>query len=139
MKKTILVVDDDFQIRDSLRKVLQQEGYEVEMAADGHEGAEKAQKDPVDLVLLDLSLPGSDGWDTFERLTAMNPLMPIIMITGRQNQADLAEAAGVGALMMKPLDVPWMLRTITKLLAEEPEKRLSRLVGLGSTLHRAPA
>ena len=69
MKKRILVVDDDPQIRASLRKVLRAEGYEVVLAADGQQGVEKFNAERIDLLLLDLNMPVKSGWDTFERLT----------------------------------------------------------------------
>jgi len=136
MKKRILVVDDDPQIRESLRKVLRAEGYEVVLAADGQQGIEKFNAEPIDLLLLDLNMPVKSGWDTFERLTSLNPLLPIIVITARPDQYALADAAGVAALMEKPLDVPVLLETMRKLLAEPPETRLARLAGKNPhTLH----
>jgi DNA-binding response OmpR family regulator len=138
MKKKILVVDDDPQIRESLRKVLRAEGYEVVLAADGRDGIEKFNTERIDLLLLDLNLPGNSGWDIFGTLTSLNPFLPIIIITGRQNQHELVAGAGVGALMEKPLDVPLLLKTITELLAESAETRLKRLVGLHSDMCYVP-
>jgi DNA-binding response OmpR family regulator len=140
MKRKLLVVDDDPQIRESLRKVLRAEGYEVVLAADGQEAIERSNAERIDLLLLDLNLPGNSGWDVFGTLTSLNPFLPIVIITGRQNQQELAAGAGVGALMRKPLDVPALLQTITELLAESPETRLKRLVGLHSHMrHVLPA
>jgi DNA-binding response OmpR family regulator len=138
MKKNILVVDDDSQVRESLRKVLQAEGYEVRLAADGLEGLEQFDSKHIDLLLLDLNLPAKSGWDLFERFSSTNPLLPIIIITGRHNQYNLAAAAGVGALMEKPLDVPLLLQTIAALLIEPAEAQLKRLVGLHSDVRYAP-
>src|SRR5258707_4312180 len=137
MKRTVLVVDDDVPIRESLRKVLQAEGYEVVLAANGQEGLDEFDPARVDLLLLDLNLPAKNGWDLFERFSFLNPLLPIIIITGRQNQYKLAAAAGVGALMAEPLDVPLLLQTITALLAEPAEARLKRLVGLNKDVRYA--
>jgi DNA-binding response OmpR family regulator len=139
MKKTVLIVDDDDAIRESLRKLLQAEGYEVRLAANGQEGLDQFDPARVDLLLLDLNLPAKSGWDLFERLSFINPLLPIIIITGRDNQYKLAAAAGVGALMEKPLDVPLLLQTITALLAEPAETRLKRLVGLNKNVRYAAA
>lgn len=130
MSKTVLIVDDDAQIREALRKVLRTEGYAVELAADGQEGIHQFQRSSPHLLLLDLNLPVKSGWDTFERLTSLNPLVPVIIITGQRNQAQLAEEAGVGALFEKPLDVPLLLQTMKELLAEPPETHLKRLAGL---------
>jgi len=130
MSKKVLVVDDDTQIREALRKVLQVEGYEVAVAADGQEGIEQFQRVSPHLLLLDLNLPVKSGWDAFERLTSLNPLVPVIIITGQRNQAELAAQAGVGALFEKPLDVPLLLQTMRELLAEPPDTHLKRLAGL---------
>lgn len=138
-KAKILVVDDDRQIRESLLKVLRAEGYEVALAAEGREGIEKFNAGQIDLLLLDLNLTGDNGWDLFETLTSQNPLLPIVIITGRANQEELAAGAGVGALLRKPLNVPVLLQTIADLLAESAETRLKRLVGLqGDTRHVPP-
>ena len=138
MKKRILILDDDEQIRESLGKVLRTEGYEILLAADGHEGLEKFNTKWIDLVLLDLALPGNSGWDVFGTLTSSNPFLPIILITGRLNQHELAMGAGVGALMEKPLNVPLLLTTIAELIAEESETHLKRLAGLRRDLRYVP-
>ena len=129
VKKNILVVDDDPQIRESLRKVLSAEGYEVMLAADGREGIEKFDVEQIDLLLLDVSLPDISGWDVFGTLTSINPFLPIVIITGKDEQHDLAVLGGVGALIEKPLDVPRLLETVKELLAESPEVHLQRLAG----------
>lgn len=133
MEKTILVLDDDEPIRQSLLKLLLAEGYEVVLAAEGREALETLERRSIDLLLLDLNLPNKSGWDVFERVTSTNPLLPIIIITGRQKQSELAVAAGVGALMQKPLDVPLLLKTISELLVEPVEARLKRLAGVEQT------
>jgi DNA-binding response OmpR family regulator len=139
MKKRILVVDDDPQILESLCKVLRAEGYEVVLAGDGREGIEKFSTERIDLVLLDLNLPDNSGWDTFGTLSSLNPFSPIIIITGRQNQYEMATSAGVGALMEKPLDVAFLLLTISELLAEPPETRIKRLAGLHNYVRHSRA
>ena len=81
-KKKILVVDDDRQIRLALQKLLRGEGYDVALAADGWEGIEKFERDPMDLVLLDVGLPDISGWDVFGTITTINPFVPVMIITG---------------------------------------------------------
>jgi DNA-binding response OmpR family regulator len=75
---------------------------------------------------LDLGLPVKDGWGTLEWLAQINPLLPIIIITGRSNQRDWAEKAGADALMEKPLDVPHLLRMVRELTDEPIETRAQR-------------
>ncbi len=86
--KRILVVDDDDSVREMLPRVLTGEGYQVWAAADGTAALEMAAAVKFDLVLLDLNLPGKSGWDTFEALTARDPLLATIIITARSNQLD---------------------------------------------------
>jgi DNA-binding response OmpR family regulator len=129
MKNNVLIVDDDASVRKALGRVLEEEGYAVTLAADGREALERFEAGPVNLLLLDIGLPIRNGWDTFERITSQAPAFPIIIITGKANQYDMAVAAGVGALMEKPLDVPKLLKTIQELLMESPEDRLRRLCG----------
>ncbi len=127
--KQILLVDDDDTVRDSLRAVLESDGYAVVPAGDGLQAIELASSQPIDLVLLDLNMPRQSGWDTFERLSSQCPLVPVIVITARPNQLFTAVSAGVGALLEKPLDIPMLLETITSLLSEPAEARLARLAG----------
>ena len=138
-KRKILVVDDDSQIRESLRKVLLAEGYAVMLAADGREVMDKFGAERIDLLILDLNLPVTSGWDIFGTLTSLNPFLPIVIITGRQNQEELAAEAGVAALMQKPLDVPRLLQIIAELFAEPAEKHLKRLAGLDRDLRHVPS
>ena len=139
MKKTVLVVDDDTSVRKSLSKVLKEAGYEVVLAKDGQEAVERFDPHHTDLLLLDIGLPIKNGWETFERITSEDPALPIIVITGQTDQYDTAAAAGVGALMEKPLDAPQLLETMETLLAEPKEARLRRLIGAGSAVRHVPS
>lgn len=126
MTKKILVVDDESSIREALSKVLHAEDYEVVSAENGQEAIEKFGAEKIDLLLLDLGLPVKDGWGTLEWLARVNPLLPIIIITGRHAQRELAEKAGADALMEKPLNVPRLLQTIRELINEPMERRAQR-------------
>jgi DNA-binding response OmpR family regulator len=137
--KRILLVDDDPTVRDSLNDVLVAEGYAVIPAENGQQAVDLANQLPVDLALLDLNMPIKNGWDTFERLTAEHPLLPIVIVTARPNQLFTALSAGAGALLEKPMDMPTLLRTMEQLLAETGEQRLARLVGKRTEFHYKPA
>jgi CheY-like chemotaxis protein len=119
------VVDDDPGVRESLVSVLLQEDYFALPAGGGLQALALAASRPVDLVLLDLSLPGQNGWDTFERLTAEHPHIPVIIATGRLNQFSTARSAGAGALLEKPFDIPTLLQTIGQLLTAPPAAPLA--------------
>jgi len=138
MTKTILLVDDEGSIRDALSKVLQQESYRVVLAETGPEAIARYGDGPIDLLLLDLNLPGGNGWATLAWLAKVNPLLPVIIITGRSNQRELAEKSGADALMEKPLDVPLLLRTIRELLNEPMESRVQRASGRSSGFRFLP-
>jgi DNA-binding NtrC family response regulator len=140
MKSRVLIVDDDAAIRDSLKKILWSEGYEISLADDGPSASAQMAGGPVDLVLLDLNLSDESGWDVFDRLTTQDPLVPIIIITGLPHQFPTALIAGVGALIEKPIEVPALLKIIAEQLAEPKEKVLRRLTGyLNDTQHVPPA
>ena len=138
MKKRILLVDDDPGVRRMLRRVLEEENYFVLPAANEVEAFNLAATSAPDLVLLDLNLPMKNGWDTFERLTTEHPLLAVIIITARPNQLFPALAAGAGALLEKPLDLPKLLRTIGDLLTEPAETRLARMAGQPAEFHYLP-
>lgn len=127
MKKTVLVVDDDEAVRDSMKKVLESADFDVLLASDGQEAVEQARPGRVDLLMLDIGLPIRNGWDAFAQITAANPCLPIIIITGHSDQYPVASAAGASAFMEKPLDASQLLATIQELLAEPKEERLLRL------------
>jgi hypothetical protein len=127
--KTILLVDDDASVRETLTRVLEAEGYLVRSAANGPDAIRIADSDSPDLVLLDLNLPDQSGWAIGERLSANNPLLSIIVITARPNQLFTALNAGVAALLEKPFDYPKLLETIATALEEPTEMRISRAAG----------
>ena len=129
MKGKILLADDDPEILVSLSAALNSEGYEVITAANGREACQRFREEHVDLILLDLKMPVRNGWDSFERVTSINPLVQVIVITALPDQYPLAAAAGAAALIEKPLDLPLLIRTIDELRAEPIESRLSRLAG----------
>ena len=114
-------MDDERSIRESLSKILGAENYEVVLAENGHEAIEKHGAQRIDLLILDLNMPVKNGWDTLEWLVKIDPVLPVVIITGRSNQRALAETAGADALMEKPLDVPLLLQTIRELMDEPME------------------
>jgi two-component system, cell cycle sensor histidine kinase and response regulator CckA len=129
MKTRVLVADDDAPVRESLKRVLEETDYEVVLAADGQQTIDRFTSERIDLVILDINLPIKSGWDAFEQVTGQNPLVPVIIITGLPNRHPVALAAGAGALMEKPIEVPALLKTMEELLAEPKENRLRRLCG----------
>src|ERR1700722_2567927 len=129
MKARLLLADDDEEVLAALSAVLASEGYDVVVAKNGREAIDRFQEGRFDVALLDLNMPVKGGWEAFERLTTIHPLLPVIVITARPDQFPLAAAAGVGALVDKPFNVGRLLRVIDFLLCEPVERRLSRLAG----------
>jgi two-component system nitrogen regulation response regulator NtrX len=80
--KTIMVVDDKRDIRESLDGVLTDEGYDVVAASNAKEALTELFKNPPDLILLDIWMPGMDGVDALKEIKARFPNLPVIMISG---------------------------------------------------------
>lgn len=120
--RRIMVVDDDESIRESLRKLLAGEGYQVIASANGTEAVETFRHSPeaVDLLLVDLNMPRKNGWVTLNQLLEIKPSLPIFIVTGIPYQSELAAAAGVRVLVEKPIDVPELLSVIKRQLAVPP-------------------
>jgi len=137
MRKRILLVDDERSIRESLSKILRAENYEVVLAETSQEAIEKHGAERIDLLILDLT-PVKNGWASLEWLVAINPLSPVVIITGRSNQRALAETAGADALMEKPLDVPLLLQTIRELMDGPMENRAQRARNRASSSRYVP-
>ena len=142
MTKRILLVDDDRSIRESLSKILRAENYEVLLGENGQQAIENYGAEHIDLLILDLNADASgvtNAWATsLERLVGSNPMLPVVIITGRSNQRGVAESAGADALMEKPLDVPLLLQTIRELLIEPKESRARRANNRVSSFRYVP-
>ena len=122
----VLVADDDESVRESLCKLLQDEGYEVSAVANGAETVETfcREQNRIDLLLVDLNMPLMNGWATLDRLLEVNPSLPVLIVTAQPNQYEMAEAAGVSALVEKPIDVPALLQLVHNLLAGPVKSRV---------------
>lgn len=115
----ILVIDDDDQLRKSFQKLLAEEGYTVESAASGEHGLEKLESAPPDLVVLDMRLPGMNGIQTYEAIHAIDPKLPVIIMTAYGTTDSAIEATKLGAFdyILKPFEIPDMLAVISQALA----------------------
>jgi two-component system response regulator MprA len=124
----ILVVDDEQPILDFIEMGLQYEGYAVCTAADGHGALDKARREPPDLVILDVMLPGIDGFDVCRRLRAQSDV-PIIMLTARGDVDD--RVAGLESGADDYLPKPFMFK---ELLARVRAQLRRRHPGAGRVL-----
>ena len=105
MKPRILVVDDESAIRDSLKMILEYEGYEVMQAATGEEGIKLIEREAPDLVFLDIKMPGMDGLEVLQKLRHLVDTTPIVVISGHADITTAVEATRLGAFdfIEKPL------------------------------------
>ncbi len=118
----ILVTDDDTRIRDLLRRYLTQEGFEVILAEDGKALTRALLRDSVDLIVLDLMMPGEDGLSICRRLRAANDKTPIIMLTAKGEDVDRIVGLEVGAddYLAKPFNPRELLARVHAVLRRRP-------------------
>ena len=133
--RRIVVVEDEASIAASVAARLRAEGFEVEVAGDGHAGVELCRTFRPDLVVLDLMLPGIDGLEVC-RLVQRERHLPVLMLTARDSEADLEVGLGVGAddYMTKPFSPRELVARVRALLrrAERAPEAGGELVRLGS-------
>jgi two-component system nitrogen regulation response regulator NtrX len=142
MPKTILIADDERGIRDSLKRLLEFESYQVLLANDGPSALKTARDQRVDLMLLDIKMPGMDGLEVLSHVHEEQPDVPVVIISGHGTIQTAVEATRLGAydFIEKPIDADRILLVIRngleqrKLIVEnislrEEFKRSSEIVG----------
>jgi DNA-binding response OmpR family regulator len=122
-KKTILVIDDEENILNAVRIHLESEGYHVKTALSAEEGLKIAQQGGIDLVVLDIMMPGMDGYEACEQLTSDSRTfnIPVLFLTARTQPADRLTGffAGAHDYMTKPFKKAELLQRIKRLLREK--------------------
>ncbi len=133
MKARILVVDDEAEIRRSVRMILEYEGHDVQEASSGPEALALVQREPPDLVFLDIKMPGMDGLEVLQKMREVNEALPIVIISGHATVSTAVEATKLGAFdfIEKPLSSERVLVTIRNVLDQ------SRLADENRSLKRA--
>ena len=116
--KTVLIIDDEIAIRETLEQILSYEGYDVKKAGSGAEGLAVVVSASPDVILLDVKMPGMDGFEVLDRLAEGGHGMPVIVISGHGNIETAVEAVRKGAydFLEKPLDRSRLLVTLTNCL-----------------------
>ena len=115
----ILVVDDERAVRDSLRRALELEGYEIELASDGEEALGRLElESPVDAAILDVLMPGIDGLEVCRRLRASGNHVPVLMLTARAEVDSRVAGLDAGAddYLPKPFALAELLARLRALL-----------------------
>jgi CheY-like chemotaxis protein len=118
----LLLVEDNEMNRDMLSRRLERKGFEVVIAVDGLEGVEKAESGDFDLILMDMSLPGIDGWEATRRIKANDSIKdtPVIALTAHAMAGDREKAleAGCDDYDTKPVEFPRLLEKIQNFISK---------------------
>jgi two-component system, OmpR family, alkaline phosphatase synthesis response regulator PhoP len=134
MNENILLVEDEKNLRTTLGDRLRKEGYVVDFATDGIEGFEKASRVPFDLIILDLMLPGKNGFDVCRDIRSAGLATPILMLTARTETVEKVLGLKLGAddYVTKPFDSMELLARIEALLRRTPMRTGQSVYQLGS-------
>jgi len=121
----VLVIDDNSDVRDTLRWLLEGEGYSVSVAANGFEGLRLQRKEPADIVLTDIFMPEQDGIETLWKFREEFPSVPIIVMSGGgaargTNYVIVARELGAKKTLRKPLDPEELLEVVGSATGRRP-------------------
>ena len=115
-QKTILIVDDDRELVEVLRAVLERQGYRVMQAHDGHQGKQRIYEQKPDLVILDMMMPRMGGYPVLEHFRGKSDAPPIIMITANEGSRHKAYAEYLGVIdyIRKPFAMERLLEAVDR-------------------------
>ena len=122
-KRHVLIVDDEPNIVLSLEFLLRQQGYEVSVARDGEAALATAEERPLDLVVLDVMLPGLDGFEVCRRLRERSASLRILLLTARGRDVERVRGLeeGADAYVTKPFSTRDLMKKVAELLGEPSE------------------
>lgn len=128
MNESILIVEDEQDLRMTLTDRLESEGFNVQFARDGREGLEKATSGAFDLIILDVMLPGRNGFDICRDVRQAGLITPILMLTARGQTVDKVLGLKIGAddYVTKPFEMIELLARVEALLRRAPNKPLGQ-------------
>ena len=118
MTASLLIVEDQKAAGEYLRLLLQQEGYQTELASDGVEAMVALERDRFDLILSDIHMPNMDGLELLAHVKQRWPQLPVIVITAASEASDIVEAVQLGATnyLVKPASPPAVMAAVQKAL-----------------------
>lgn len=121
----ILVIEDQRKLADNIRQFLELEHYSVTVANDGRDGFEQAMTHDFDVIILDINLPGMDGYLLCTMLRQNKKNMPILMLTARAKQQEVVHGLNIGAddYLTKPFDLSELLARVRALLRRNGDKQ----------------
>ncbi|MEZ5071510.1 MAG: response regulator [Bacteroidales bacterium] len=124
--KRILIIDDEVQILMMLKKMLERSGYEVDLAANGHEGLRLLQETGADLVITDIIMPEKEGLETIREMQALEPGLKMIAISGggkvnAESYLQMARGFGAQKVLSKPFTKKEVLDAVDSLLVSGEE------------------
>jgi len=130
MSVTVLIVDDEVKVRSYLSRLLLKRGFTVQVAAEGKAALEQVVAYDVDVVLLDVLMPGLSGLDVLPEIKRLKPDTEVIMLTGNASGRDGVEGLRRGAFdyLLKPVDMPQLLQRIHAAM----DRRLVRQKGISA-------
>jgi len=127
MAKRILCIDDDHDMREVIRLMLETSGYEMEESSDGQEGVDLALKIVPDLIVCDIQMPGLDGFQTLEKLRKHESTahIPFIFMTGQDPRTHLRKGMNLGAndFILKPIDADDFIKAVQVRLEEADQRK----------------
>ena len=124
--KRILIIDDDFHVRDMMERLLRRAGYDAQLAANGAEAVKMHRENPMDLVITDIIMPEKEGLEIITEFRRDYPSVKLIAISGGgrigpTNYLKMAKLLGAERTFAKPVDTPQLLSAIEELLASDKE------------------
>ncbi len=139
MSKKIMVVDDEYEVADIVKKMLESEGFEVIIANSGEEALKKLEKERPDLILLDIMMPGMDGWETLKKIKSNEKFrdIPVSMLTALPLTPDDTKDKPINSIenyIVKPFSKKILLQKVNDILDREKEinemyEKIKREVG----------
>ncbi len=115
---SILVIDDEADLRQLVKIVLEFAGYQVETAADGLEGLERLKAFNPDLIVLDMNMPKMGGLEFYQKIcdAPHHPRYPVLILTARANVDKLRDDLGIEGLMTKPFEIDELLKKVESII-----------------------
>ena len=120
MTTKIMVVDDDTDLRNTLQEILMDEGLDVIAAEDGFQAIQMASENQIELILMDIRMPGMDGVDAFLNIKRILPDCVVVMMTGQavESRIQIALSEGAKTCLTKPISIQQLLKIVDEVVTK---------------------